>query len=285
MKVFLIDGQINLKFQLDLFNKKLIQNDLKKNSIKKYNIDINQFIDFVDNRKLSKKLMNEYRNLLFTKYAVSTANGKAISINKYLKFINQKDLIIKLKHQQVANTLDNLITIDEFKKCLSIAESRKDHKRMYYILLTLIQTGMRVGELKYLTLGTVKQGYIKNIEHKRKIRSIAIPENLCSDLIHYAENHKINKSDQQIFVTKSGKPVDPRYIWQEFKKIGIQAGVDPDKIHPHALRHLFAKTYISQFHDLGELADILGHSNLNVTKIYTKTSIREKQRNISSLKF
>ncbi|CAK7045173.1 MAG: Tyrosine recombinase XerD [Bacteroides rodentium] len=151
-----------------------------------------------------------------------------------------------------------------------VEAARKDgNERLCLLIQTLCSTGIRISELSYITVTAVEKQIVQ-VDCKGKVRTIFLTRQLCRLLKEYAETRKIQSGT--IFVTRSGKPMDRSNIWREMKKIGKKAGINPQKIFPHNLRHLFARVYYSQERDLLRLSDILGHSSVNITRIYTMES-------------
>lgn len=148
---------------------------------------------------------------------------------------------------------------------------------------TLANTGMRVSELKYLTLDAVNHGVITEIESKGKIKDIPLPKQLCVELKHYCKLNNIVDPQSPILVTRKGKPLNERYIWRQMQRIGGKGKIPLSHLHPHGLRHLFGKRYIEEHANLSELADILGHTSLDTTRIYKQTTIREKRDRMGGL--
>lgn len=271
----------NFKFFLD-------DKYLAVGSIRKYTIDVRQFIDFLkQNDENEKELLRSdvylYRNRLFEKYKATTANGKIISLNLFFKFIGSEDLKIAQKRIQSKTTLNNVITIKEYQTLLRWAKKKNDHGKLYFVFRSLASTGMRVSELKHLTLRCVNKGYIENMESKGKIKDIPLPENLCKDLKNYCKEVGIVNPDVPVFQTRHGLPLDERYIWRVMREIGGQARIPLTHLHPHSLRHLFGKRYNEVYGDLAGLADILGHSSLQTTRIYTMSSVKEKRKQMEGL--
>ena len=142
----------------------------------------------------------------------------------------------------------------------------KGNERLNLLIQTICGTGIRVSKLQYITVETVKYGETV-VSLKGKTRSVFIVRELQKKLLRYAEGQKITSGT--IFITRSGKPMSRTNIWCEMKNLCAQAGVNPQKVFPHNLRHLFARTYYTLQKDIVRLADILGHSNVNTTRIYT----------------
>lgn len=160
------------------------------------------------------------------------------------------------------------LTQAEYQRLVHAAESA-GNRRLSLVVQTICATGIRVSELQFITVEAVRIGRTE-INNKGKLRTIFLPEKLRRILNKYLK--EIHKTEGVVFTTQSGKPLDRSNIWRDMKALCESAGVEPDKVFPHNLRHLFARTYYSIEKDLSRLADILGHSNVNTTRIYTMES-------------
>ena len=167
--------------------------------------------------------------------------------------------------KQVFASKDKELTKEEYDKLLDAARSKKN-ERLYLLMQTICSTGIRVSELKFITVAAVSSG-VAEIRCKGKFRQVFLPKKLCKILTEYIRERKIKSG--AVFISKNGKPLDRSNIWADMKKLCEVAGVSKDKVFPHNLRHLFARTYYSLQKDIVRLADILGHSNVNTTRIYT----------------
>ena len=236
-------------------------------TIEKYVRDITNFSNWLGKKGVSKKLLLEYKNLLIKKYAPASVNSIISSLNTFFIWKKKYDLKIKsLKIQkQIFSKEDKELTKDEYRRLLAAAKNKKN-ERLYLLMQTICSTGIRVSELKFIT---VKAVYLKRavINLKGKTRIVLIPDKLCHILLKYIKKNNIK--DGSVFVTKGGKPLNRSNIWLDMKKLCEDANVQKDKVFPHNLRHLFARTYYTVERDIVRLADILGHTSVNTTRIYT----------------
>ena len=236
-------------------------------TIEKYIRDITNFSNWLEKKGVTKKLLLEYKNLLIKKYAPASVNSIISSLNTFFIWKKKYDLKIKsLKIQkQIFSREDKELTKDEYRRLLAAAKNKKN-ERLYLLMQTICSTGIRVSELKFIT---VKAVYLKRavINLKGKTRIVLIPDKLCSLLLKYIKKNNIK--DGSVFVTKGGKPLNRSNIWLDMKKLCEDAKVEGDKVFPHNLRHLFARTYYTVERDIVRLADILGHTSVNTTRIYT----------------
>ena len=236
-------------------------------TIEKYIRDITNFSNWLEKKGVTKKLLLEYKNLLIKKYAPASVNSIISSLNTFFIWKKKYDLKIKsLKIQkQIFSREDKELTKDEYRRLLAAAKNKKN-ERLYLLMQTICSTGIRVSELKFIT---VKAVYLKRavINLKGKTRIVLIPDKLCHILLKYIKKNNIK--DGSVFVTKGGKPLNRSNIWLDMKKLCEDAKVERDKVFPHNLRHLFARTYYTVERDIVRLADILGHTSVNTTRIYT----------------
>ena len=236
-------------------------------TIEKYVRDITNFSNWLEKKGVTKKLLLEYKNLLIKKYAPASVNSIISSLNTFFIWKKKYDLKIKsLKIQkQIFSKEDKELTKDEYRRLLAAAKNKKN-ERLYLLMQTICSTGIRVSELKFIT---VKAVYLKRavINLKGKTRIVLIPDKLCHILLKYIKKNNIK--DGSVFVTKGGKPLNRSNIWLDMKKLCEDAKVERDKVFPHNLRHLFARTYYTVERDIVRLADILGHTSVNTTRIYT----------------
>lgn len=249
------------------FKKYLIEEEKSENTIEKYIRDLSFFTQWLDNRNLTKILALEYKKTLCQKYAPASVNSILSSINCFFVFMEWYDVKLKaLKIQrQIFSNKNKELTKKEYQKLLSAAKS-KNNRRLYYVMQTICSCGIRVSELAFITTDAVKRGQA-TINCKGKMRIVILPNQLCKMLGIYIKENNIKNGS--VFVSKNGKPLDRSNIWSDMKKLCECAGVSKDKVFPHNLRHLFARTYYSIQKDVVRLADILGHSSINTTRIYT----------------
>lgn len=261
------------------FQKHLIQEEKSNITIEKYIHDVKDFYIFVNNRVLTKDVVIEYKTQLTEKYAVRSVNSKLASINSFLMFLGRQDCKVKsLKLQrETYSSEEKELTKAEYLRLLQAA---KNNPRLHLIIETICGMGIRVSELKYFTVEGVENGTV-TVNCKGKTRSILVPSKLRKLLLRYAKLNKINEGI--IFRTRSGKPVNRSNIWSEMKKLCKSANVNPKKVFPHNLRKLFARTFYGIEKDIAKLADILGHSSIDTTRIYIMTTGTEHRRRIDRL--
>ena len=249
------------------FKTYLIEEEKSENTIDKYIRDVTFFMIWLTSREVTKILTLEYKKELCEKYAPASVNAAISSLNSFFEFAGWHDIRIKaLKIQrQIFSNKDKELTKAEYERLLTAAKNKKN-ERLYLLMQTICSTGIRVSELKFVTCEAVKKGQAV-ISCKGKMRTIFLPKELCRMLKEYIKEQSIKGGS--VFVSRNGKPLDRSYIWKMLKNLCEAAGVSKDKVFPHNFRHLFARTYYSLQKDIVRLADILGHSSVETTRIYT----------------
>lgn len=250
-----------------LFKQNMASEEKSKATIEKYIRDIKLFHNFAGGRFVTKELVIEYKKTLIDKgYSTRSINSMLASINSLFSFLGWFDCRVKsLKIQQeVFRPEEKELSKSEYIKLVKAAQ-KKHNERLCLILQTICGTGIRVSELQYITVEAVQKGSTK-VSCKAKNRSIFIVKELRKKLLKYAKSKGVTSG--KIFITRTGKAVDRVTIWREMKKLCQEAEVNPSKVFPHNLRHLFARAFYALEKDVAKLADILGHSNINTTRIY-----------------
>lgn len=223
--------------------------------------------------------MSEYRDYLTEHYAPNSINAKLTAVNRYLKFLDCEHLTLRTEHIQQGSGIDKLLSFSDYEKMLGYAVMKKD--KTYHIMRTIALTGIRVSELKYITVEAIETG-VASVFNKGKHRKVYLPDRLCKELQGYCTNRGIDKGI--VFSGKTaGKPISPAGVWSDLKYVAVKAGVPEELAYPHNLRHLFARAYMKQIGDLTELADLLGHSSLETTRIYTRTTTEEKRDRLNRI--
>ena len=239
-------------------------------TIQKYTHDLRELMIYAGEAPLTKALMISWKNHLAEIYALSTANTMIAAVNGFFVFMNWRELSIKQFKIQKSPFLkeEKELTRQEYIRMVQAAE-RNTNERLSLVIQTICATGIRVSELRFITVEAVQSGRAE-VSNKGKRRTVFLQAKLCKLLRKYIQKQK--KTAGPVFTTKTGKPLDRSNIWRDMKALCESANVNPEKVFPHNLRHLFARTYYSLEHDLSRLADILGHSNINTTRIYTAES-------------
>lgn len=263
------------------FKNFLIDEEKSHATLEKYMRDINAFREWLGTKLIEKVTVLEYKAYLIENYAPASANSMLSSINSFFEFNEWHDLKVKMLkiQKRIFADKNKELTKAEYERLLDAAKSKKN-ERLYYLMQTICSSGIRVSELKSITIEAIKARKA-TIKCKGKMRVVILPKELCKLLSEYAKEQKI--SSGPVFVTKTGKPLDRSAIWKMMKQLCESAGVPKEKVFPHNLRHLFARTYYTIQKDIVRLADILGHSSINTTRIYTMETGDIHRRQIQKL--
>lgn len=250
-------------------------------TIQKYVRDVRYFDMFVNGTPIDRMVVLAYKEALKQKFAVSSTNSMIASLNSFLKYKGWNELCVKqFRIQQTPYRSEELeLTREEYLHLVVVAYSNKN-ERLALLLQTVCGTGIRISELKCITVEAARSGEA-TVTCKGKTRKVFIVTALRTKLLQYAEREEILNG--QIFISKSGKPVDRSNIWREMKALCEQTGIPPKKVFPHNLRHVFAREFYSIEKDVAKLADILGHSDLNTTRIYIMETGAEHRRKMEEM--
>lgn len=250
-------------------------------TVEKYRRDLTAFARFLGGQIVTRERAVSWKAYLQKRgYAPVTINAMLSAVNGFFRFMdwNIKIKFLKIQHQLFRDPARELKR-EEYARLLSTARER-GQTRLAMIMETLCATGIRISELRYITVEAARDGRA-TIALKGKIRTILLPTKLCRKLTKYAKKQKI--ASGEVFLTKSGKGVSRRQIWFEMKCLCKAAKVKPDKVFPHNFRHLFATTFYKACRDIARLADVLGHSSIETTRIYLMTSGMEQARQLDRL--
>ena len=239
-------------------------------TIQKYLHDLTALLSWLDGQPLTKAALISWKEELAQRHAPTTVNSMLAAVNGFLNFMGWRECAVKLLKIQKSLFCDEHreLTRAEYARLVSAAQ-RRDNERLSLVMQTICATGIRVSELRFITVEAVQTGRAE-FTNKGKRRTVFLPDKLRRLLKKYLQGQK--KTAGAVFTTRTGKPLDRSNIWRDMKALCESAGVEPGKVFPHNLRHLFARTYYSIEKDLSRLADILGHSSVNTTRIYTVES-------------
>lgn len=275
-----MEERILTNCQIQNFSEYLIREEKSNATCEKYIRDVRAFWLFADNNQVSKEQVVAWKKELQEHgYAVRSINSMLASVNSFFGFLGWHDCKVKnirLQHQTYCAE-EKELTKAEY---LRLLEASKGNEQLNLVIQTICGTGIRVSELRYFTLEAVRYGEI-TVNCKSKTRTILVPGKLRKLLLNYAKQKHITTG--AIFVGKSGKPLDRSSIWRQMKQLCKAAGVKESKVFPHNLRKLFARTFYGIEKDIAKLADILGHSSINTTRIYIMTTGMEHRRKIERL--
>ena len=267
--------------KIKFFKRHLIEEEKAENTIDKYLRDIKEFYEWHNNSNIVTKndLLDYKEYLKKSRLKVSSINSKISSLNAYFTYTENETLKVKvLKCQKsLFGSKEKELTKYEFNKLYEVA---KNNDRLKYLIETIAKTGARVSEVKFITVESIEIGKAI-VDNKGKIRTILIPRKLCKKLKDYCKKQSINTGP--IFLIFFMEPIDRKQIWQMMKDLADKAGVPKAKVYPHNLRHLFAREFYKQTHDIVKLASILGHSSIETTRIYTKETEDECRIDIEKL--
>ncbi len=268
--------------EFDQFEDYLRHDEREESTIEAYLRSLTRFAEWADGRAVTKELAMEWKAALSESgYRPISVNAMLAAVNKFFTCMGREDCKVKyLKLQrQMFRKSEKDLSKEEYQRLVQAAHEKGD-LRMELILETICATGIRVGELKYITVEAVRAG-VAEIALKGKIRTILLPHRLCRKLQKYAKQQKI--ASGKIFLTQGGLPVSRQSIWTRMKALCEAAGVERSKVYPHNLRSLFARSFYGSCHDVVRLADVLGHSSIETTRIYLMSTGKEYLRQLDKL--
>ena len=259
----------------------LREQERSESTVQKYAHDLNTLAEFLDGRPVAKGLLLEWKEDLVGTYAPASVNTILAAVNRFLTFCGWSELRLRPLKIQKALFLneEKELTRAEYIRLIRAAE-RKENERLALVIQTICATGIRVSELRYITVEAVQAGRAE-VNNKGKRRTVFLPDKLRRLLKAYLRKQKITAG--AVFISRNGRPLNRSNIWRDMKALCESAGVEEGKVFPHNLRHLFARTYYAQERDLSRLADILGHTNITTTRIYTAESGAVHARQIGRL--
>ncbi len=270
------------KEEIGRFRAALLAEDRAAGTVEKYLRDLRQFLTFLDGKELAKERVLAWRDALLAEgLCPATVNSKLAALNRYFAFVGREDC--RMKYLRVQRRLfrsqERELTKGEYERLIATAQ-RGGKERLALLMETLCATGIRVSEVQYITVEAARQRQTE-VALKGKIRTILLPGKLCRKLLRYARQQKITSGE--IFLTRSGKGLSRRQIWAEMKALCREARVAASKVFPHNLRHLFARTFYRVCRDVVKLADVLGHSSIETTRIYLISTGQEHARQLERL--
>ena len=275
-------GRILTSGQLISFKHQLRSEEREQSTIEKYIREVRLFQAWLAGRVVTAEIVASWKGYLRTEgYKSDTINSKLSALNKFFKFMGWQELRIKyLKIQRkLFRGTEKELTKEEYL-CLLETANHSNKARLALLIETICATGIRVSEVKYITAEAIQAGRA-DIALKGKIRTILLPGRLCRKLQKYAKKQKITSGE--IFLTRSGRGISRRQVWAEMKALCKKANVASSKVFPHNLRHLFARTFYRACRDVAKLADVLGHSSIETTRIYLISTDVEHARQLERL--
>ncbi len=266
--------------QLEAFQDSLLREEKSPATVEKYLRDAGAFLAWCEGKDITKENTVAYKHFLQEKgYAIRSINSMLASVNSLLDFLGRGDCKVKnLRCQRRTYCTEDMeLTKAEYMRLL---EASRRQEQLNLVIQTICGTGIRVSELRYFTVEAIRRGEI-TVQCKSKTRTILIPGKLKKQLLNYAAKKNIQSG--AVFITRNGRPLDRSNIWAQMKGLCKAAGVKPSKVFPHNLRKLFARTFYRIEKDIAKLADILGHSSIDTTRIYIMTTCSEHRRKIDRL--
>lgn len=268
--------------QIADYSRWLYAEEHASSTVEKYLRDVRRFAAWLGEQPVTKEALTDWKAYLQAQQcAPSTVNGALAALNSLFRFLGWEDCrakFLKLQRRMFRDSSRDL-TRGDYNRLITAAQGR-GLDRLALLMETICATGIRVSEVRYITVEAARQGRTE-IALKGKIRTILLPNKLCRKLLKFAKKQKTVSGE--IFLTKNGKPVSRCQIWAEMKALCKYAGVEPSKVFPHNLRHLFAASFYQAYRDIVKLADVLGHSSIETTRIYLLTSGTEHQRQLDRL--
>lgn len=272
----IIDEKLLTKYENWLY-----ENERSRGTIKRYRTCLVRFARFLEGRPVSKEQVIRWKEGLKGKMSPSTVNGFLAAVNGLFRYVGWDDCAVRfLKVKQgIFCREDRELTKEEYHR-LVVAAGENGNERLALLLQTVCATGIRISELDHITVEAARRKTAM-VDCKGKVRQIFLPSSLCRLLLEYAKKREIHSG--MIFVTRTKRKLDRSNIWRDMKKAAALAGVELGKAFPHNLRHLFARSFYSQEKDMLRLADILGHSSITTTRIYTRESGENHARQLEKM--
>ena len=261
--------------------------EYSENTLKQYKANVLKFLNWLEDedKVVTKDVTMKYKKYLLNqnpKPKTSSINTWIIELNKYFKWLGLNDLTLLKVNSQIKTSNEEVLNIQDYKRLLRFAK-RKNNMKLYYIMKVLAMTGIRISELNFFTVESIKSNYIQAF-NKGKERYIIVRQDLSRELRKYCRENKIKTGP--IFKGEKQEKIVASTIWRQMKKIAGASRVNKKKVHAHSFRHLFAIVFLNEFNDsITELADILGHNSLETTRVYTRSTNSQKKSKLEKLKF
>lgn len=258
----------------------LREKELAEATCQIYVTQIEKFLDYVGPRKLTKDEVLSYKKILSGQsLSTATVNLYLIAINGYLRYEGHSECAVRTVRVQRKSSAENVLSREEYQALLDYAR-KSGREKYYHIMRILAVTGIRISELQFFTVEALRSGKLC-VYNKGKLREVYLPESLIRDLSDYCE--RVGIRDGIIFRGRNGGPINRVTVYKTIVYLADMVGIPKEKAHPHSFRHLFAVTYMKQYANIAELADLLGHASIETTRIYTLASREEKRRRLDEL--
>ena len=275
-----MSGYISEK-EIGRFVSYLREEERSEATVEKYRREVARFASWLEGREVTKDLAVAYKSRLSEVRTAAGVNGAVTALNCFFGFMGWQDCRLKAAKMQrrIFREEAKELTTQEYRRLLAAAKG-KQNQRLLLVMEAICSTGIRVSELRFFTVEAARCGRVE-VRNKGKTRTVFLPNKLQKLLLKYAKERGILAGP--VFVTRNGNPLDRSNIWKDMKALCDAADVAPSKVFPHNLRHLFARTYYQLEKDIVRLADILGHSSVNTTRIYTMESGETHRRQLERL--
>ena len=266
---------------MERFESRLKEEEKSRATIEKYLRDAKAFAAFLGDAPVTKDAVIRYKSHLSENYAVASANSMLAAVNSFLRFLECADCVVRTFTVQKAvfRSRELELSRNEYVRLVETAK-RRGNRRLCLVMQTICATGIRISELPFVTVESLHTRRAR-VSLKGKTRTVILPMELCRELKRYVKSSGIQSGS--VFVTRGGRPMDRSNILHAMKALCQEAGVAAGKVFPHNLRHLFAVTYYNVEKDICHLADLLGHSNVNTTRIYTLISCEMQEQRLDGL--
>ena len=264
--------------KLPPFERILREKDFAENTVETYSYAVRDFLTRY--KKPSRASLSAYKAFLVKTYKPTTVNVRILSLNKYMEALGHEDLKMKTIKMPKESFLDHIISSEDY---LSFKESlrKESDLRWYFVVWFLATTGARISELVRFKVEDVHAGYVDIYSKGGRMRRLYFPEKLQKETLKWLEEEGRNSGF--LFLNTKGDRLTPRGISIRLKEFASKYGIDPDQVHPHAFRHLFAKNFLQKNKDIALLADLLGHSSIETTRIYLQQSSREQGKMVDEI--
>ena len=269
-------------YQLSDFARQLQEDERSPATIENYLRHIRAFAAWAGGQAVTKDLATQWKEHLISQYRPGTVNTMLVSLNRFFGFLGWNDCQVKTLRIQRRLFREDCkeLTREEYQRLIAAAQST-GRERLMLLMETICSTGIRVSEVKYITVEALKLGKAE-ISLKGKIRTILLPNKLCRKLLKYAKKQRT--ASGEVFLTRNGTGLSRKQIWAEMKSVCEKARVAASKVFPHNLRHLFARTFYKVCRDVARLADVLGHSSIETTRIYLISTGVEHQWQLEQMR-
>lgn len=265
---------------LEAYGNHLRERELSASICQIYVKQAEKFLEYVGGRELTKEEVISYKEELSAqKLSAATINLYLTAINSYLHYAGRSECAVRVMRIQRKSSAENVLSREEYRRMLDYAK-KSGREKYYCIMRTLALTGIRISELRFFTREALRQGTLC-VCNKGKMREVYLPQSLIEELSRYCECENIREG--VIFRGRNGEPINRITVYKMIVYLADMSGIPREKAHPQSFRHLFAVTYMKQYSNMAELADLLGHTSIETTRIYTLTSAEEKRRRLNEM--